>query len=103
MLKLYKKEEVGCLTVVLAGEMDTITSVRAEREIGVVSVYRKVVLDMTDVTYVTSAGIRVLVGIRKRMTPGAKLELINGGQSPIINVSFEVDTAVSIILIRPWS
>ena len=26
MLKLYKKEKDGCLTVVLAGEMDTITS-----------------------------------------------------------------------------
>ena len=32
MLKLHKKEEDGCLTVVLAGEMDTVTSVRAERE-----------------------------------------------------------------------
>ena len=75
MLKLYKMEKDGCLRVVLAGEMDTITSVNAEREIGVVSVYRKVVLDMTDVSYVTSAGIRVLVGLRKRMVPDAKLEL----------------------------
>ena len=66
MLKLYKMEKDGCLTVVLAGEMDTITSVNAEREIGVVTVYRKVVLDMTDVTYVTSAGIRVLIGARRR-------------------------------------
>ena len=32
MLKPYKKEEIGCLTEVLAGEMDTVTSVRAERE-----------------------------------------------------------------------
>ena len=37
MLKLYKMEKDGCLTVVLAGEMDTITSVNAEREIGVVN------------------------------------------------------------------
>ena len=85
MLKLYKKEKDGCLTVVLAGEMDTVTSVKAEREIGVVTVYRKVVLDMTDVTYVTSAGIRVLVGLRKRMKPGADL-VLTGVQSYVRHV-----------------
>ena len=95
MLKLYKMEKDGCLTVVLAGEMDTITSVNAEREIGVVSVYRKVVLDMTDVSYITSAGIRVLVGLRKRMTPGAKLAL--KGVQPFVRHVLELSGLTALI------
>ena len=95
MLKLYKKEKDGCLTVVLAGEMDTVTSVNAEREIGVVSVYRKVILDMTDVSYVTSAGIRVLVGLRKRMTPGAKLALT--GVQPFVRHVLELSGLTALI------
>ena len=95
MLKLHKKEEDGCLTVVLAGEMDTITSVKVDREIGVVTAYRKVILDMTDVTYVTSAGIRVLVGLRKRMTPGAKLALT--GVQPFVRHVLELSRLTSLI------
>ena len=95
MLKLYKKEEGGCLTVVLAGEMDTITSVKVDREIGVVTYYRKVTLDMTGVTYVTSAGIRVLVGIRKRMTPGSKLSL--KGVQPFVQHVLELSGLTALI------
>ena len=95
MLKLYKMEKDGCLTVVLAGEMDTITSVNAEREIGVVSVYRKVVLDMTDVSYVTSAGIRVLVGLRKRMASDAKLSL--KGVQPFVRHVLELSGLTALI------
>ena len=95
MLKLYKMEKDGCLRVVLAGEMDTITSVNAEREIGVVSVYRNVVLDMTDVSYVTSAGIRVLVGLHKRMAPGAKLSL--EGVQPFVRHVLELSGLTALI------
>ena len=95
MLKLYKKEEGGCLTVVLAGEMDTITSVRPDRDIGVVKVYRKVVLDMTDVAYVTSAGIRALVGLRKRMASDAKLELV--GVQPFVQHVLELSGLTAMI------
>lgn len=95
MLKLYKMEKDGCLTVVLAGEMDTITSVNAEREIGVVSVYRNVVLDMADVAYVTSAGIRVLVGLRKRMAPDAKLAL--KGVQPFVRHVLELSGLTALI------
>ena len=95
MLKLYKMEKDGGLTVVLAGEMDTNTSVRVEREVGVVTVYRKVVLDMTDVTYVTSAGIRALVGLRKRMAPDAKLEL--KGVQPFVQHVLELSGLTALI------
>ena len=95
MLKLYKKEKDGCLTVVLAGEMDTVTSVNAEREIGVVTVYRKVVLDMTDVTFVTSAGIRALVGLRKRMAPDAKLSL--EGVQPFVQHVLQLSGLMALI------
>ena len=95
MLKLYKKEKDGCLTVVLAGEMDTVTSVNAEREIGVVTVYRKVVLYMTDVTFVTSAGIRALVGLRKRMAPDAKLSL--EGVQPFVQHVLQLSGLMELI------
>ena len=95
MLKLDRMEEGECLTVVLAGEMDTITSVKVDREIGVVTGYREVVLDMTDVSYITSAGIRVLVGLRKRMTPGAKLAL--KGVQPFVRHVLELSRLTPLI------
>ena len=50
---------------------------------------------MTDVSYVTSAGIRVLVGLRKRMALGAKLSL--KGVQPFVRHVLELSKLTSLI------
>ena len=95
MLLLDKTVEGDCMTVVLSGEIDTIASVKADREIGEVAGFSSVVLDMADVTYITSAGIRVLLSVRKRMSPGAKLSLQN--LQPIVRHILELSGLTKLI------
>ena len=52
-------------------------------------------LDMTDVSFVTSAGLRVLIGLRKRMTPGAKLAL--KGVQPFVRHVLELSGLTALI------
>ena len=77
MLGMRKTVENGAMTVAIKGEIDTISSVKLDREIGVVEGLKSVTLDMKEVSYITSAGIRVLLGVGKRMSPGADLALVN--------------------------
>ena len=77
MLGMRKTVENGAMTVALKGEIDTISSVRLDREIGEVAGLKSVTLDLKEVSYIASAGIRVLLGVGKRMSPGADLALVN--------------------------
>lgn len=87
MLNMNMSSEDGCLTVTLAGALDTITSVDVDRKIGDVSGYRAVILDMEGVDYITSAGVRVLLGVKRRMSPGSELSLRN--LQPLVRHIFE--------------
>ena len=77
MQGMRKAVENGAMTVTIIGEIDTISSVKLDREIGVVEGLKSVTFDMKEVPYITSAGIRVLLGVGKRMSPGADLALVN--------------------------
>lgn len=75
MLGVRKTVENGAMTVAIKGEIDTISSIKLDREIGVVEGLKSVTLDLKEVSYITSAGIRVLLGVGKRVArrgPGAR-------------------------------
>ena len=61
-MDISKRLEGSCLTVVLAGELNTVTAQDLERalydELARVS---DVVFDMTELAYITSAGLRILL------------------------------------------
>ena len=77
MLGMRKTMDDGAMTVALMGEIDTASSVKLDREIGEVDGLKSVTIDLKEVSYITSAGIRVLLGVGKRMSPGADLALVN--------------------------
>lgn len=61
-MNIIKKREGSQLTVTLVGELNTATAPDLEAAIkDEVQVGDTVVFDMTDLTYMTSAGLRVLV------------------------------------------
>lgn len=78
MLQIEKKVDGRSLTVVLTGELDTITSPELDRETQDLGDVDEVVLDLKGLAYTSSAGLRVLLGLKRRMA-GRSLKLENIG------------------------
>ena len=78
MLQIEKKAAGRSLTVVLTGELDTLTSPELERETQELENVDEVVLDLKGLAYTSSAGLRVLLGLKRRLG-GRPLKLENIG------------------------
>ena len=78
MLKVDKKVDGRRLEVVLTGELDSITSPELDRELQDLDDVDDVVLDLKDLDYTSSAGLRVIMGLKRRLA-GRPLRLENIG------------------------
>ena len=78
MLKIEKKLDDRCLTVTLIGELDSITSPELDREVQNLENVNEVVLDLKELAYTSSAGLRVIMGLKRRLA-GRPLKLENIG------------------------
>ena len=65
-MTIEKKLENGKLTLALSGRLDTNTSPELEAELNLDGV-TEVVFDFTDLEYISSAGLRVLMTAQKAM------------------------------------
>ena len=78
MLKIEKKLDNRSLTVTLIGELDSITSPELDREVQNLENVDEVVLDLKELAYTSSAGLRVIMGLKRRLA-GRPLKLENIG------------------------
>ena len=78
MLNVEKSFSGRCLRVLVAGELDTVTSSDLERELQDLDNVDEVVLDLKDLAYMSSAGLRVIMGLKRRLA-GRPLKLENIG------------------------
>lgn len=78
MIKIVKSMEGRCLKVALEGELDTVTSPELERELQDLENIDEVTLDLKDLAYTSSAGLRVIFGLKRRLA-GRALKLENIG------------------------
>ena len=62
----------------MVGELDSITSPALERELQDLDNVDEVVLDLKDLAYTSSAGLRVIMGLKRRLA-GRPLKLENVG------------------------
>ena len=63
--KTYNEKE---LTLSVEGRIDTITSQDLEREINEeIGNFNLLIMDFTDLEYISSAGLRVLIGTQKKL------------------------------------
>lgn len=71
-MKITVQEVEGRLVASLSGEMDTTAAVEAETALQPLaeSVGKDVVLDCTDLEYIASSGLRVLLNILKKVKAG---------------------------------
>jgi anti-sigma B factor antagonist len=90
MLNINKQAEEGRLYIFLEGRLDTITSPELEAELtesleGV----SELVLDLEQLDYISSAGLRVLLSAQKKMNKQGTLKVlhVNDTVKEIFNVT----------------
>ncbi|MEA4927693.1 MAG: STAS domain-containing protein [Candidatus Limiplasma sp.] len=66
-MTIAKQTSGDTLTVTLDGRLDTITSPDLEQALADLAGVKHLVLDFSKITYISSAGLRVLLALQKRM------------------------------------
>ena len=85
-----KKEKDGSrLTIIIAGRIDTVTAHDVDEYINnSLEGVKMLILDFKDVNYVSSAGLRVLLSLQKKMMVKGEMKLINVNEA--VSDVFEV-------------
>ncbi len=77
-MNITKTLENGVLTVLLDGKLDTGTTPAATEEIEAeLDNAQSVILDMKDLKYISSAGLRLLLSLHKKMSVKDGMKIIN--------------------------
>ena len=99
MLNITKNTNASELTVSLTGRLDTTTAPELEKELkasldGVTTL----VIDMTALDYISSAGLRVLLSAQKAMNKQGEMKVVHVGET--IMEIFEVTGFSDILTIE---
>lgn len=101
-MQLIINDIAGIKTIAISGRLDTTTYSELETELGNLfnaGTYR-MILDCTNMDYVSSSGLRVFLTILKKIkSVGGKLALC--GLQPAIHNVFEISGFLSIFMITP--
>ena len=102
MLNIEKKQDGKDLTVALTGRLDTVTAPELESELASsLDDVENLVIDMTDLEYISSAGLRVLLTAQKTMNQKGSMKLINVNET--VMEIFDVTGFVDILTIEQES
>jgi anti-sigma B factor antagonist len=75
-VKIHHNREADQLTVAVEGRLDTVTATEFENTLdGMLSGVSLLALDMTHLDYISSAGLRVLPKLQKKMVTQGKMKL----------------------------
>jgi anti-sigma B factor antagonist len=81
-MKINHNREAEKLTVAIEGRLDTTTAPELEKALGtLLEGVTDLVLDMTNLEYVSSAGLRVILKAQKVMFRSGKMKLIGVNES----------------------
>ncbi len=81
MLEITKQRDGSKLTISLEGRIDSMTAAKLEESLaGELNGIDEIVLDVAGVSYVSSAGLRVLLGTRKATSNIASFETVNASE-----------------------
>lgn len=83
-MTINKNETADNITIALSGRLDKLSSPELEKEMKeVVAKKKDIIFDMKDLTYISSAGLRVLLATEKE-------NKVNEKNTTIINVNSDV-------------
>lgn len=95
-MEITKKGEAPDLTIAVAGRLDTTTAPELESVTKTsLDGVKSLTFDLTDLEYISSAGLRVLLATQKTMSKQGKM-VVTGVQDPVMDV-FEVTGFSSIL------
>ena len=79
------KERDGGMTAIFNGRLDTPAAVKAQQEIGPLleNADKEIILDCTDLEYISSSGLRLFLTVRKEAS-------VKGGKVIIQNINEEI-------------
>ena len=98
-MKITKNAEGEKLTVALEGRLDTTTSPQLEQEFkSSLDGVQELVIDMTALEYISSAGLRVLLSAQKVMNKQGSMKVTNVNKE-IMDI-FEVTNFTEILTIE---
>lgn len=80
-MKILKEVDGGALVLTLEGRLDTTTAPDLENELGDLSGVEELVIDMENLDYISSAGLRVILKAQKIMNEKGSMKLKNVGES----------------------
>lgn len=99
MLQITKQREADALTVQIAGRLDTTTAPELERALhDELPEATALSLDMTELEYISSAGLRVLLSTQKIMNRQGTMKLT--GVNETIMEIFEITGFCDILTIE---
>ena len=98
-MEIIKNQENEKLTLILEGRLDTNAAPQLEKEIDAsTSGIKELVLDMEKLEYISSAGLRVLLGTQKKMSGRGSLVIKNANAD--IKEIFEITGFAGILKIE---
>ena len=99
MLNIKKNAVGDVLTVSLEGRLDTVTAPQLDASLREsMDGMKELILDLRDLEYISSAGLRVLLSAQKAMAKNGSMKLINVGD--ILMEIFEVTGFADILTIE---
>ena len=99
MLRIEKTTENNCLTYTLSGRLDTLTAPELELDLnGALDGVTELIFDLIDLDYLSSAGLRVLLGAHKALSGKGGLKVTH--VSELVNEVFEVTGFSDILTIE---
>lgn len=87
-MKLFSDREGDTLTVAVEGKLDTLTAPELEKALNtMLPTVQELILDMEKLTYISSAGLRVLISAEKTMKGHMRLTHICPGIEEIFRIT----------------
>lgn len=89
----------NCLTLKLEGRLDTTTAPQLENELSEnLDGVTELTIDFAELSYISSAGLRVLLATQKKMNKQGSMKLVNVNE--IVMEVFEITGFVDILTIE---
>ena len=99
-MNLIKKAAGDALTIALEGRLDTTTSPQLDNEVDVsLEGVKDLTLDFSELTYISSAGLRVLLRAQRKMTGCQGTMRVTGVSDGIMEI-FEITGFSEILTIE---
>ncbi len=98
-MKITKKQDGSALVIALEGRLDTTTAPDLEKELKTsLDGVTDLTLDLTNLDYISSAGLRVLLSAHKTMMKQGQMKVTNA--SDIVKEVFDVTGFSDILTIE---